>query len=155
MKIIQDSAVSMHYTLKNAEGQILDSSEGKEPLQFLFGKGLIIPGLEKALEGKEVGDTVDVTVAPEEGYGTYNEKLIGEVKKELFDDSMELKPGMPVQAQNENGTVQVFMVREIKDDMVVLDGNHPLAGMELNFHVEISEVREATSEELEHGHVHA
>ncbi|MCF7941349.1 MAG: peptidylprolyl isomerase [Spirochaetia bacterium] len=155
MHIEKDRAVTMHYTLKNDQGQVMDTSEGKEPLQFIFGAGLIIPGLEKALEGKVTGDKISVVVQPEEGYGVFNDALIGEVSRDLFDKEVEPQIGMPVQAQNPDGSIQVFTIAEIKEETIVLDGNHPLAGQVLDFSVEITDVREATAEELEHGHVHA
>lgn len=154
MQIAENYVVSMNYTLKDEKGNILDTSEGKEPLDFLYGKGMIIPGLEKALEGKEKGDSLKVTVEPEEGYGTYNEQAIGEVSKDNFQEGMEPTVGMQVQAQDPNGNVQIFTITEIKDETVMLDGNHPLAGQTLYFDVDIADVREATPEEIEHGHVH-
>lgn len=154
MNITTNAVVSMHYTLKNDAGATIDTSEGKDPLSFIFGSGMIIPGLERELEGKSTGDSLDVVIQPEDGYGTYNAEAVGEVQKELFQGDMELTVGMPVQAQNPDGSVQVFTIREIQDDTVILDGNHPLAGQVLFFNVEITDVREATKEELEHGHVH-
>jgi FKBP-type peptidyl-prolyl cis-trans isomerase SlyD len=154
MQVAENYVVSMNYTLKDEKGNVLDTSEGKEPLDFLYGKGMIIPGLEKALEGKEKGDSLKVTVEPEEGYGTYNEQAIGEVSKDNFQEGMEPKVGMQVQAQDPNGNVQIFTITEIKDETVMLDGNHPLAGQTLYFDVDIADVREATPEEIEHGHVH-
>jgi FKBP-type peptidyl-prolyl cis-trans isomerase SlyD len=154
MQIAENHVVSMNYTLKDEKGNVLDTSEGKEPLDFLYGKGMIIPGLEKALEGKEKGASLKVTVEPEEGYGTYNEQAIGEVSKDNFQEGMEPKVGMQVQAQDPNGNVQIFTITEIKDETVMLDGNHPLAGQTLYFDVDIADVREATAEEIEHGHVH-
>jgi FKBP-type peptidyl-prolyl cis-trans isomerase SlyD len=154
MQVAENYVVSMNYTLKDEKGNVLDTSEGKEPLDFLYGKGMIIPGLEKALEGKEKGDSLKVTVEPEEGYGTYNEQAIGEVSKDNFQEGMEPKVGMQVQAQDPNGNVQIFTITEIKDETVMLDGNHPLAGQTLYFDVDIADVREATPEEIDHGHVH-
>jgi FKBP-type peptidyl-prolyl cis-trans isomerase SlyD len=154
MQIAENHVVSMNYTLKDDAGNVLDTSEGKEPLSFLYGKGMIIPGLEKALEGKKKGDTLQVTVQPEDGYGAYNDQAIGEVSKDNFQDGMEPKVGLQVQAQDPNGGVQIFTITEVKDESVVLDGNHPLAGQVLHFDVDVADVREATEEELEHGHVH-
>ncbi|MGM0432066.1 MAG: FKBP-type peptidyl-prolyl cis-trans isomerase [Spirochaetota bacterium] len=154
MQIAENHVVSMDYVLKDDDGNVLDTSEGREPLSFLYGKGMIIPGLEKALEGKEKGDSVQVTVQPEEGYGTYNEEAIGEVNKDNFQEDMEPKVGMQVQAQDPNGNTQIFTITDVKDETVTLDGNHPLAGQVLHFDVNVTDVREATEEELEHGHVH-
>ncbi len=154
MDIIENSVVSMHYSLTDDQAQLIDSSQGKDPLAFIYGKGMIIPGLERELAGKAAGDKLEVTVKPEDGYGLYNEQLVGEVDKKHFPEDMELQAGMPVQAENTDGSIQVLMVAEVKEDSVVLDGNHPLAGKVLNFEIEIVSVREATPEELDHGHVH-
>ncbi len=154
MNIIENSVVEMHYTLTDDQAITIDTSEGKDPLSFIYGSGMIIPGLEKELKDKTDGDKLSVVVQPEEGYGVYNDQLIGEVAKNLFQDDLELQVGMPVQAQNQDGSVQVLTVAEVKEETVVLDGNHPLAGKVLNFEIEIVSVREASAEELEHGHVH-
>ncbi|NQT58996.1 MAG: peptidylprolyl isomerase [Bacteroidetes bacterium] len=154
MKIAEKLVVSMDYTLKNDSGKILDTSEGKDPLRFIFGAGMIIPGLEKELEGKETGEKLDVSVQPAEGYGEYDESRIIEVGKEQFQEDSDIQKGMQVQAQDPEGRQIIFTVSSISDDKVTLDGNHPLAGQVLNFSVEIGEVREATKEEMEHGHVH-
>ncbi len=154
MQIAENHVVSIDYTLKDDAGNVLDSSDGRGPLAFLYGKGMIIPGLEKALEAKKPGDSMEVTVQPDEGYGSYNEQAVGEVSKDNFQEEMEPKVGMQVQAQDPNGGVQMFTITDVKDETVVLDGNHPLAGQVLHFDVNIADVREATEEELEHGHVH-
>ena len=154
MKIAEKLVVSMDYTLKNNSGEILDTSEGKGPLRFIFGSGMIIPGLEKELEGKAAGDTLDVTVQPADGYGEYDEKRIIEVGKDQFPEDTDIQEGMQVQAQDPEGRQIIFTVNSIADDKVTLDGNHPLAGEVLNFSVTIGDVRNATKEELDHGHVH-
>ena len=154
MKIAEKLVVSMDYTLKNDSGEVLDASEGKGPLSFIFGSGMIIPGLEKELEGKETGDALDVSVQPADGYGEYDKDRIIEVEKDQFPKDQDIQEGMQVQAQDPEGRQIIFTVSSISDDKVTLDGNHPLAGQVLNFSVSIGEVREATKEELEHGHVH-
>ena len=151
--IAKNSVVSIHYQLTNQEGAVIDSSEGKDPLLYLHGSGNIIPGLESALEGKEAGDTVDVTVPPEEGYGTYQKALLQEVPKSAFPDGHEVEIGQTFTAQGEQGAVQVT-VKKIESDTVTVDANHPLAGETLNFAVEVVGVRDATEEEVAHGHVH-
>lgn len=145
--------VTMHYTLTDDDGQVLDSSSGGDPLSYLHGHGNIIAGLEQALEGNAAGHKADVTVEAADGYGERNDEMIVTASREQFDPAMDLKPGLQVMAQGPNGPV-IFTVSEVSDEEVTLDGNHPLAGRRLHFAVEITEVREATAEELEHGHVH-
>ena len=153
MEIQKGRVVGMHYTLRNEEGEIIDTSEGREPLMFLQGYGNIIPGLESELEGKKMGDAMDVVVEPENGYGVRHEQLVQTVPREAFQGVEDLQIGMQFQAQTQGGPLMVT-VTQVEGDTVVVDGNHPLAGQKLNFDVEIAEVREATNEELEHGHVH-
>ncbi len=153
MQIAANSVVYMHYTLTNDEGKVLDSSSGGEPLVYLHGGGNIIKGLEKALEGKQAGDKLNVKVPPEEGYGVRDESAIQKVPRRAFQGVRDLKPGMRFTAQGNHGPVEVTVI-SIQGDMVTIDGNHALAGVALNFEVEITKVREATAEELLHGHVH-
>ncbi len=154
MKIADKCVVHIHYTLKNDQGETLDSSEGREPLPYLHGASNIVPGLEKALTGQEAGAQLDVTVSPEEGYGPVFPEAIQTVPREAFQGVDDIQPGMQFQAQGPEGQVQVITVKEITDEGIVVDGNHPLAGQNLNFSVEVAEVREATEEEMEHGHPH-
>jgi FKBP-type peptidyl-prolyl cis-trans isomerase SlyD len=153
MKIAHEKVVSIHYTLTNKEGTVLDSSSGSDPLAYLHGFGNIIPGLENALEGKATGDKLSVTVEPEQGYGARDERLVQAVPRSAFKGVEELSPGMQFQAQGPQGT-RLVVVTQVADDEVTVDANHPLAGQTLHFDVEVSEVRDATAEELEHGHVH-
>ena len=153
MKIAHEKVVSIHYTLTNSEGAVLDSSTGSDPLAYLHGFGNIIPGLENALEGREAGERLSVTVDPEQGYGVRDEHLVQAVPRSAFKGVNELAPGMQFQAQGPQGT-RLVVVTQVTQDLVTVDANHPLAGQTLHFEVEISEVREATAEELEHGHVH-
>ncbi len=153
MQVADNTVVSIHYTLRNAEGETIDSSAGGEPLAYLHGAGNIIPGLENALAGKNVGDQMTVTVPPEEGYGQPNEDLIQEVPRSAFQGVDRIEPGMRFQAESPQGP-QVVVVTQVGDDTVTIDANHPLAGMTLTFDVEIADVRAATEEELAHGHVH-
>jgi FKBP-type peptidyl-prolyl cis-trans isomerase SlyD len=154
MQIEPQKVVSIDYTLKDDDGNVLDSSQGSEPLSFVYGSGAIIPGLEKALEGKATGDEVSVTVEPEEGYGNYDESLIIQVTKDKFQDPDNVQEGMQVQAQSQDGHTQILTVKSVDGDQVTLDANHPLAGQRLSFDVAVAEVREATQEEIDHGHVH-
>ena len=153
MEIMADRVVLIHYTLKDDKGAIIDSSVGGEPLAYIQGHGNLVPGLEKALEGKQDGNVVAVSVAPAEGYGVRDESLIQRVPKRALQGSGEIKKGMQFQARTDDG-MRLFTVTGLAGDMVTLDGNHPLADQTLNFDVQIINVREATGEELEHGHVH-
>ncbi len=154
MQIDQNTVVTMHYTLSDDEGAVIDSSSGKEPLSFIFGSGTIIPGLEYALKGKSSGDSFAVTVAPDEGYGLYDEQRVVNVSRAQFQEGAEIEEGMQVQAGTEDGGAVLLIVTEVDGDQITLDGNHPLAGKNLNFQVTVEAVREATEEELSHGHVH-
>ncbi|SER04575.1 FKBP-type peptidyl-prolyl cis-trans isomerase SlyD [Solimonas aquatica] len=153
MEIADQRVVVMHYTLTNTQGEVLDSSRGGEPLTYLHGAGNIIPGLEKALVGKQAGDSLNVQVQPAEGYGERREELVQQVPKRAFQGVKDVQPGMSFQAQGQHGPMRV-VVTKVLGDMVTIDGNHPLAGEVLNFDVEITEVRAATAEEMQHGHVH-
>jgi FKBP-type peptidyl-prolyl cis-trans isomerase SlyD len=153
VEITADRVVLIHYTLKDDQGEVLDSSAGGEPLAYIQGHGNLVPGLEKALEGKADGTTLAVSVAPADGYGTRNEALIQRVPKRALQGAGEIKKGLQFQARTEDG-MRVFTVTAVIGDMVTLDGNHPLADQTLHFDVEVVQVREATAEELEHGHVH-
>jgi len=153
MEIQKGRVVGMHYTLRNEEGEIIDTSQGREPLMFLQGYGNIIPGLEAELEGKKLGDALDVVVEPEQGYGVRHEQLIQKVPREAFEGVDELEVGMQFQAQTAQGPVPIRVI-EIEGEEVTIDGNHELAGVRLHFAVSIESVREASEEELAHGHVH-
>jgi len=152
MQIAKHKVVSIHYTLRDNQGTILDSSSGKDPLFYIQGIGNLIPGMEEGLEGKQKGDKLDIKVSPEKGYGERSEQLIQKVPRSAFGDQ-EVRPGMQFQAQSGQGT-QIVTITEVGLENVTVDGNHPLAGVELNFSVEVMDVRNATSDELEHGHVH-
>ncbi len=153
MQIESNSVVTLHYTLKDNDGRIIDHSNDGSFL-YLHGAMNIVPGLEKALAGKSTGDELTVKVSPEEGYGAKEESRIQEVAKDMFDNAEEIKVGVQFHAQSPDGAAVVVSVTEVKDDTVVIDGNHALAGVELNFDVKIIDVREASAEEIEHGHVH-
>ncbi|MFW2439351.1 MAG: FKBP-type peptidyl-prolyl cis-trans isomerase [Arenicellales bacterium] len=148
------SVVSIHYKLADDEGNVLDSSEGAEPLTYLHGSGNIIPGLEKALAGKVEGDTDQVKVEPAEGYGEIMSELIQVVEKAAFQGVESVEPGMSFEAQAADGSLQHIVVKSVEGEEITIDANHPLAGVTLNFDIEIVSVREATEEEIDHGHVH-
>jgi FKBP-type peptidyl-prolyl cis-trans isomerase SlyD len=151
--ITADRVVLILYTLKDDAGAVIDSSAGGDPLAYIQGHGNLVAGLEKALEGKKEGDAVVVSVTPAEGYGVHDAALIQRVPKRSLQGSGEIKKGMQFQGQTPEG-MRLFTVTALVGDMVTLDGNHPLADKTLNFEVQIVSVREATGEELEHGHVH-
>jgi len=151
--ITADRVVTIHYTLKNDGGEVLDSSSGGDPLAYIQGHGNLVAGLEKALEGKPAGASLAVVVDPADGYGVRDEALIQRVPKRSLQGAGEIKKGMQFQARTEDG-MRLFTVTGLVGDMVTLDGNHPLADQTLHFDIQVVDVREATSEELEHGHVH-
>ena len=153
MQIAKDKVASIEYTLTDSAGQVLDSSVGGDPLAYLHGAGNIIPGLEKALEGKVVGDAFKVSIAPTEGYGEKDDSLLQTVPRTMFAGVDEIEVGMQFHAQTDHG-MQVITVANVDGNNVTVDGNHPLAGQTLNFDVKVVEVRAASNEELEHGHVH-
>jgi FKBP-type peptidyl-prolyl cis-trans isomerase SlyD len=153
MKTAHGKVVSMHYTLTDDDGKVLDSSAGRNPLSYLHGYGNIIPGLEKALEGTEAGYKSIVTVPAAEAYGEKKPEAVFEAPKEHFPSEIELVPGQVVHAEGPDGPIN-FTVVELTEKGAVLDANHPLAGKTLHFELEIVDIREATSEEVSHGHVH-
>jgi len=155
MKVGKDKVVLMHYTLKNDAGDVIDSSDGADPLPFLQGHGNIIPGLESALEGSKVGDKLEVSIKPEEGYGVRMKDAIQEIPSSALKGVDEVKVGMQLQSQDKDGNAFLVNVTKIEDDKITVDGNHPLAGQTLHFSVSIESVRKAEAEELSHGHVHA
>ncbi len=155
MQIAADKAVLIHYTLTDNNGTTVDSSEGRPPLAYLHGANNIIPGLEKELLGKVAGDKLEVSIPPAEGYGERDDTLIAQVPRDRFESDAEIVPGMFFQTASPDGHAQMVVVKEVTETEVTIDANHPLAGETLNFSVEVMEVRDATAEELQHGHVHA
>ncbi|MDD1794256.1 peptidylprolyl isomerase [Enterovibrio sp. ZSDZ42] len=152
--MIEDNkVVKIDYTVKDESGQVIDSSEGKDPLAYLHGTGNIIPGLENALTGKAEGDEFSAVVQPDDAYGPRNEAMIQTVEKSVFQGVEEIEVGMVFNAQGPQGDIQVT-IADIDGDQVTIDGNHPLAGLVLHFEGVVREVRDATQEEIEHGHVH-
>jgi FKBP-type peptidyl-prolyl cis-trans isomerase SlyD len=153
MQIESNAVVTLHYTLTDNEGEVIDQSEDGSFL-YLHGAMNIIPGLENALTGKAVGDEFTVKVSPKEGYGEKDPDRIQVVPKKMFDNMDEIKQGVQFHAQDPDGNQVVVTVVEVQDEAVVIDGNHALAGVELNFAVKVVDVREASEEEVSHGHVH-
>ncbi|MBN1647640.1 MAG: peptidylprolyl isomerase [Spirochaetales bacterium] len=153
MIIEKDKVVYMHYTLKNKDGEVLDSSIDSEPLAYIHGNGYLIAGLEEELEGKKANDSIKAVISPEKAYGEYREGQISAHSRDDFDNAEKLEIGMQVHAETDDGIIS-FTVTEINDKEVKLDANHPLAGETLYFDVTVVNVRKATSEELDHGHVH-
>mgnify|MGYP001820690507 FL=1 len=146
--------VTIHYKHTDNSGEVIDSSEGAEPLAYLHGAGNIIPGLENALVGKTAGATLQVAVAPEDGYGEIHPQLIETVPREAFEGIDTIEPGMAFEAQGSDGQARRIVVKEVRGDEIIIDGYHPLAGVELNFDVDVVSVRDASEEEIAHGHVH-
>ena len=153
MDTIQDGVVViMHYTLKNDQGEVLDSSDGGDALPYLHGANNIVPGLEKQLTGKAVGEALDVVVAPEEGYGVPNPAMIQEVPKDAFPDDAEVAPGAQFLMQGENGQPIPIWITGVTDDTVTIDANHPLAGQSLHFSIKVDGIRAANDQEKAQGH---
>ena len=150
--VINNSVVSIHFTLHEKDGELLDTTQGKEPLVFLIGHGNIIKGLESALEGKSVGDNFEVTIKPEDAYGPIQEEAIQSIPLTAFEDVEDLDIGMRFHLQTDMGPAPVT-ITHIEDGMVTIDPHHPFAGKTLQFQVEIIDIRSATSDELEQGNV--
>lgn len=153
MKIANQAVVSIEYTVSDEDGTLIDSSEDSGPMAYIQGTGAIIPGLEAKLEGKEKGAHFELVVGPEDGYGVRDEELVESFPKRQFEDPELLEVGMQFELESEDGPTVVSIVG-LDNDEVVVDGNHPLAGLTLKFVVTVIEVRKATKEELQHGHAH-
>ena len=153
MQIADNTVVSIDYTLTGDDAQVIDSSQGREPLKYLHGAGQIVPGLEQALTGKQAGDEVKVEVAPEGAYGPRDEQLVQQVPRDAFQGVEKVEAGMQFQAQTPQGP-RVVTVAAVDEEQVTVDANHPLAGRTLHFEVAVREVREATEEEQQQGHAH-
>ena len=153
MQIGDQKGVILHYTLTDNDGRVIDKSEDGS-FAYLHGASNIIPGLEDALTGKSAGEEMSVSVSPEQAYGVRDESMLQQVPKNMFEDASQIAVGTQFHAQGPNGEMLVVTVMEVEEEHVVVDGNHPLAGVELNFDVKIIDVRDASEEEIEHGHVH-
>ncbi|MCQ2592744.1 MAG: peptidylprolyl isomerase [Treponema sp.] len=145
--ISKDKFVAIHYTLKDKDGNVLDSSVGTEPLAFFHGNGYLIAGLEKELEGKAAGDKFSATIEPKDAYGEYDSRLVLKAPRNQFETDMPIEVGMQFQVQTPGG-ITIVRVIEVADDVITIDGNHELAGKQLNFDIEVVEVRDPTEEEL-------
>ena len=154
MNIADKCVVSFHYTLTNDDGEQLDASTGRDPLKYLHGASNIVSGLEQALNGKKAGDALKVSVQPKDGYGEVNPEMIQTVPRSAFEGVDEIRPGMQFQAEGGQGQVQLITVEDVTDEGIKVNGNHPLSGQVLHFDVTIEDVREASEEELTHGHAH-
>lgn len=154
MTIAQQKVVTIHYKVVDVDsGEVIDSSEGGQPMTYLHGAQNIIPGLEQALEGKQVGDEFETTIAPADAYGEYSDERVQQVPMEAFQGVEKVEPGMAFTAQTEHGPVNLI-VTEVDEATVTVDANHPLAGKALNFSIKVESVRDASEEEMAHGHVH-
>ncbi|WP_068546727.1 FKBP-type peptidyl-prolyl cis-trans isomerase [Thalassotalea crassostreae] len=153
MNIENNKVVVMHYAVMDSEENLIDSSYDHKPLAFIHGNGFLIPGLESELNGKKVGDKFVADVAAADGYGERHDGFVQTVPKEMFQGIEDLDVGMQLRAQTDEGE-QTVIVIGVDEDEITVDGNHPLAGIDLKFEVEILEVRDATEEEIQHGHVH-
>ena len=153
-KIAKDHVVSLDYKLHTGDGKVIDQSEEGDPLLYLHGGGQIVPGLEKQLEGLIAGHSGKFVVGPKEGYGEHDPRGVQEVPKTSFPPGADIKEGMEFLAEGPDGDAIPVSVKEVKKDSVVIDLNHPLAGKTLHFDITVKDVRKATDEELEHGHVH-
>ena len=147
MTISTNKVVKIHYTLRGDDGNVIDSSDGSEPLEYMHGYGNLIPGLERELEGKSVGDKLHADIAPRDAYGEYDEKLVAEVPRKQFDVSVPIEVGQQFQAETATG-MAVVTVTKVTDEKITVDANHSLAGKTLHFDVEIVDIRDATPEEL-------
>ncbi|TAN46718.1 MAG: peptidylprolyl isomerase [Methylococcaceae bacterium] len=154
MQIAARKVVSLHYTLRGEEGDLIDQATPEEPFFYIHGVGNIIPGLEKALDGKSAGDKLSVSIPPEDAYGLHDKEQVQIAPRSAFYGVTDIKPGMQFQAETESGHYQLVTVQAVDGDQVILDSNHPLAGQTLNFDVEVVSIRDASAEELDHGHVH-
>lgn len=153
MQVADNMAVSIHYTLTDDKGQELDSSVNSEPLEYLHGKGNIIPGLESSLSGKSVGDKFTVRIEAENAYGERHDEMVQIIPRSMFEGVDQLEVGMQFHADVSSGPGVVTII-DIDGDDITIDGNHPLAGEALTFDVEVTNIREASNDELEHGHIH-
>jgi len=153
MQISANTVVTIDYTLTNDNGDILDrSADGT--FCYLHGASNIIPGLENALQGKAAGDQVTVSVQPEDAYGVRDESMLQVITRDMFGPDQEISPGMQFHAQSPQGETLVITVTNVDGDNITVDGNHPLAGIQLNFDVSVIDIRPATQEEIDHGHAH-
>jgi FKBP-type peptidyl-prolyl cis-trans isomerase SlyD len=153
MTVEKDKVITIDYELKSADGEILDSSDENGALSYIHGAGYLVPGIENALAGKQIGESIQVVVPPADGYGEYNEELVFEVTKDDFEEGVEIFEGLEFQAEIDE-QVRLCTVVAVENDKVTVDANHPLSGEELHVRAKVLGIREASAEEIEHGHVH-
>lgn len=153
MQISKNSVVTLNYTLTNDQGEILDESQDGSFL-YMHGAGGIIPGLESLLEGKSAGDTFTAHIEPADGYGERDDSMVQVVPRDMFDKEHPIEEGIQFHAESPEGDMLTVTVTKVEGDDITVDGNHPLAGIALNFDIKITDIREASAEEIEHGHVH-
>jgi FKBP-type peptidyl-prolyl cis-trans isomerase SlyD len=153
MQVDNDKVVSFHFTLTDDQGGVIESTHSQAPMAYLHGRGNLIPGLEQALAGKGPGDTFDITLRPEDAYGEHDSGLVQRINRDEFPPDAGIAVGSEFQVEDEKG-LSLVTITEIDEDDVTIDGNHPLAGETISFKVQVVEIREATDEELTHGHVH-
>lgn len=154
MNIQGKCVVDIHYTLTGEDGTVIDSSEGRDPLRYMHGVGMLVPGLERSLEGQGAGDAFKVVVQPEDGYGDFDPDLVQQVEHSALEGVEDLQVGMQLEARSPEGDTHYVIVDEVTNEHVTLNANAPLAGVVLHFDIKIEGVREATEEEIEHGHPH-
>ncbi|GAB4380030.1 MAG: peptidylprolyl isomerase [Calditrichia bacterium] len=154
MPIQPNQVVTIHYTVKDEDGQILDTTKNQEPFSYLSGRNQILPKLEEKINEMVIGSKAETTLAPEDGYGEYREDAVQTIKRSEFPENTELKEGMRFMANTPDGRQMPLTIKEIDGDNVTIDFNHALAGKTLTFDIQLVDVRDATQEELEHGHAH-
>ena len=154
MALAQNKVVTMNYTLKDDQGNIIQTTNNSRPFQFLSGNQQILPKLESEIDAMIIGSKKNVKIAAAEAYGEYSKQAIQQVKKESFPADVDLKVGMEFVSNSPEGHQMPFVIKEIKNEEITVDFNHPLAGMDLEFDVELIDIRNATPEEMQHGHVH-
>lgn len=154
LSIGADKVVSLHFVLRDTDKNILDQSEEGEPLVYLHGVGALVPGLERALEGKKLGDKLDVELAATDAYGPYEPGLCCTISRDEFPETAEIAVGVMFEVSGPDGEAMIAQIVKVEGDSITLDGNHPLAGQDLHFAVQVVGIRPATSEEIEHGHAH-
>ena len=153
MFVSTNKVVILNYTLTDDNNQIIDQSTDGT-FAYLHGANNIIPGLEKALLDKKVGDNIKVSIEPAEGYGHHDASMVQEVPMDMFESAEQVQVGQQFHAQGPHGNTIIITVTKVDGDNVTIDGNHPLAGMPLNFDVTIMDIRDASEEEITHGHAH-
>ena len=154
MQIGKEKVVTIEYTLKNDSGAVLESTEGHEPMKYIHGVNPLIPKLEQALEGKSSGESFEVQIGHADAFGVRDEQNVATIPRDRLPEDAPVEVGNQFQTQDAQGNPMMLIVTKVTESEVTLDGNHPYAGVDLHFSVSVKEVREATPEEIDHGHVH-